>query len=144
MSPGTTKSMPFTLVPELAFIRGPRDVRLVQRHAQARQLTRVGAELAGRDLRRDALVNHEREELRRRVAAAKGRLVVEVAEIQRGEHAAQRVARAAYVDDDPVGVELLAAKLDVDDVGRAVQLLRRAEHLALEAVRDHEVVANGN
>ena len=87
-------------------------------------------------------MDHEREELRRRVAAAERGLVVEVAEVQRGEHVAQRVARAADVDDDAVGVELVAAELDVDDVGRAVQLLRGAEHLALEAVRDHEVVAD--
>ena len=56
----------------------------------------------------------------------------------------QRVARAADVDDDAVRIERGAAKLDVDDVRGAVQALRRAEHLALEAVRDHEVVANAN
>ena len=102
------------------------------------------AELARRDLGRDALVNDEREELRRRVLAAERRLVVEVAEVQRGEHFAQASLGAADVDDDAVGVELGAAELDVDDVGRAVQLLRGAEHLPLEAVRDHEVVADGD
>ena len=60
------------------------------------------------------------------------------------EHLAQAVARAADVDDDAVGIELGAAKLDVDDVGRAVQLLRRAEDFAVETVRDHEVIADGD
>jgi hypothetical protein len=31
-----------------------------------------------------------------------------------------------------------------DDVGGSVQLLRRAEHFAVEAVRDHEVVADAD
>src|SRR5689334_16773237 len=110
MSPGTTKSMLFTLAAELAFIRGPCDVRLVQRNAQARESTRVRAELARRDLGRDALVNDESEELRRRVAAFERRLVVEIAEVQRCEHGMQGVGRAADVDDDAVGIELLAAK----------------------------------
>src|SRR5512134_194830 len=114
MSPGTTKSMAFTLPPELGFIRGPGDVRLVQRDAQARQAASVRTQITGRDLRRHAFVNDEREELRRRIAAAKGRLVVEVAEVQRREHLAQAVARAADVDDDAVGIELAAAKLHVD------------------------------
>src|SRR5688572_24362894 len=114
MSPGTTKSMWCTLPPEPAFIGGPCNVRLVQRHAQARQSARVRAELAGGGFCGDALVNDEREELRRRVAAAEGRLFVEVAEIQCREHVAQRAARAAYVDDDAVRIELVAAKLHVD------------------------------
>ena len=46
------------------------------------------------------------------------------------------------VDHDAVGIELGAAQLDVDHVGRAVQALRRAEDLAAEAVGDHEVVAD--
>src|SRR5688572_1432398 len=141
MSPGTTKTMWPTLALELAFIRGPCDVRLVQRHAQASEASRVDAELAGGDLRRDALVDDECQELGRRVAAAKVRLVVEVAEIQRSEHVAQCAAREPDVDDDAVGVELAAAKLDVYDVSRAVQVLRGTEHLALETVRDHEMVA---
>src|SRR5262245_26392011 len=131
MSPGTTKSMLFALTAELAFICGPCDMRLVQRDAQAREAARVGTELTRSDLGRDALVNDEREELRRRVAALEGRLVVEVAEVQRREDCAQRVGRAADVDDDAVGVELVAAKLGVDDVSGTVQFLRGTEHLAL-------------
>src|SRR5690242_21806305 len=110
MSPGTTKSM--LLAAELGFIRGRSDMRLVQRHAQAREAARVGPELARRDLRCDALVNHEREKLRRRVAAAKGGLVVEIAKIQSGEHAAQRFGCSTDIDDDAVRVELVAAELD--------------------------------
>src|SRR5262245_62960499 len=129
MSPGTTKSMLFTLAAELAFIRSPCDVGLVQRHSHACEPARVRTELARRDLRRDALVNDEREELRGRVAALERRLVVEVAKIQRRKHGAQGVGRTADVDDDAVGVELVAAKLRIDDVCRAVQLLRGTEHL---------------
>src|SRR5687767_1422546 len=113
MSPGTTKWMVLALAPELGFIRGPCNVRLVQCHAQAREAARMRPEFAGRDLGRDAFVNDEREELRRRVAAAKSGLVVEIAEVQCGEHLAQAVGRAADIDDDAVGVELIAAELCV-------------------------------
>ena len=60
-----------------------------------------------------------------------------------------RIARSAFagradVDDDAMAVQLAAAELDIDDVGGAVQALRRPEHLAVEAMRDHHVVANAD
>ena len=52
--------------------------------------------------------------------------------------------RAADVDDDPVAVERFGDEGRVDDEGRAVQRLRRAEHGAAEGMGDHDVVANFN
>ncbi|HEY6694374.1 MAG TPA: hypothetical protein VI006_16095 [Solirubrobacteraceae bacterium] len=46
----------------------------------------------------------------------------------------QRLGCAAGVDGDAVGVEGRAAEGGVDDVRRAVQALRRPEHLAAPAV----------
>ena len=48
--------------------------------------------------------------------------------------------RAADVDHDAVGVELLRHERDRDREGRAMQRLRGAEDLALERVGDHDVV----
>ncbi len=54
------------------------------------------------------------------------------------------LARTADVDHDAVRVEVAAPELDVDDVGRAVQPLRGAEHLSAKAVGDHHVIADGD
>src|SRR5512134_2164687 len=128
MSPGTMRSIAFTakrpLAAERALVRRPSDVRLVQRDTQGREARGLRAERAGADLGGHALEDRERQELRRGVAAAEQRLIVEVAEIERREHPPQRVARAADVDNDAVAVELLAFELDVDHVGGAVQALR--------------------
>ena len=43
-----------------------------------------------------------------------------------------------------VGVELRPLERGVDDVRRAVQPLRRPEHLAAEAVGDHHVISHGH
>ena len=51
---------------------------------------------------------------------------------------------AADVDDDAVVVERLGDEGRVDDEGRAMQRLRRAEHGAAERMSDHDVVANFN
>src|SRR5689334_24745463 len=83
-----------------------------------------------------------REELGRRVPALERRVVVEVAVIQLCEHDAEELTRGGDVDDEAVVVELDALELHVDDVGRAVQVLRGSEHLSLEAVSDHEVIAD--
>src|SRR5262245_21796867 len=50
--------------------------------------------------------------------------------------------RAADVDDDSGRIEIGPAELDIDHERRAVQPLRGSKHLALEAVRDHHVVAH--
>ena len=42
-----------------------------------------------------------------------------------------------------VGVQLSALEAGVDEVGRTVEALGRAEDFALEAVGDHDVVADG-
>src|SRR5690606_11361526 len=128
---------------EPRLVRGPRDVRLVERHLHGLEAFRALAEIAARDPRRDALMDRLREELRRRVLAGERGLVVEIAVVQLREHRTQRFARGADVDDDAVRVERGAPELDVDDVRRAVQTLRGTERLAGEAVRDQEVVADG-
>ena len=85
------------------------------------------------------------QELGRGVDALEHLEVVEilVAELGRRSPSASSPARPMSTTMLP-SVEPLAAELAVDDEGGAVQLLRRAEHLALEAVRDHHVVADAN
>ena len=50
--------------------------------------------------------------------------------------------RAADIDHDAVGIERLGDEGRIDDEGRAMQRLRRAEHRAAERMGDHDVVAN--
>ncbi len=102
----------------------------------------AGAECAVAYLGGDALENHAGEKLGRRIAALETRVLVEVAIVQLRKHEVQDVARSADVDDQAVGVELGAPKLDVDDVSGAVHLLGGSEHLAGKAMGDHEVVAH--
>ena len=70
--------------------------------------------------------------------------LVEVAIVERRQHGLECVVCAADVDDDAVGVERLGNEGRVDDEGRAVQRLRRAEYGAAERMSDHDVVANFN
>jgi hypothetical protein len=88
--------------------------------------------------------NEASEHLGRAVLAGQGRLVVEVAVVERAEHTMQLLGGPADVDEDPVCVELRAGERRVHDVRRTVQALRRAEHLAAQAVRDHDVVPHGH
>ena len=119
-------------------------MRLVQRHAQALDPVRRRSKIVFPD-RRDHPVEHDaREKLGRRVAALERRVVIQVPEVHLREDGVQHFRRAADVDDDAVGVERRPAKLDVDDERGAVQALRRAEHVALEAVGNHHVIAHRN
>ena len=79
-----------------------------------------------------------------RVHAREGRLVVEVAVVQLADDRAQLLGGPADVDDDAVRVEFGPAEGRVDDERRPVQALRGPEDLALEAVGDHHVVADGH
>ena len=72
------------------------------------------------------------------------RLVVEIAVVELRQHRAQLLARPADVDHHAVGVELRPPERRVDDVGRAVEPLGRAEALAPQAVGDHHVIADGH
>ena len=56
--------------------------------------------------------------------------------------ALQLFGGAPDVDHDEVLVERLAFERGIDDVGRAVQLLRWSEHLAAKTVGDHDVIAD--
>src|SRR5690606_29911942 len=96
------------------------------------------------DPRGYSLENLAREELRGGVDAGERGYFVEVAIVQVGEHRSEQLAGQPDVDHHAVGIELAAPVLDVDDVGGAVQPLRRAEGLAAEAVGDHEVVTGAD
>ena len=61
-----------------------------------------------------------------------------------GQHLVQYLGRPTDVDDDVVRVEIRAPERGVDDVGRAMEALRRPEHVAAEAVGDHHVIADGD
>ena len=82
------------------------------------------------------------EELGRRVASRELGYLVEVLKVQAPQDRVHGLERPPDVDHDPVGVELAATEFDIDHVGGAVQALGRAEHGTVEAVRDHEMVAD--
>ena len=102
------------------------------------------AQRAGVHPVREPVGDHPGERLGGGVHARERGLVVEVAVGELGQHRVQLLGRAADVDHDVVGVEGGAPERGVDDVRRAVQTLRRPEHLAAEAVGDHHVVADGH
>ena len=88
-------------------------------------------------------VDVERDVFGRRVDAAEGGIVVQVAVVERIEHAAQFGLRQADIDQELQMVEFRRTELRLHREGRAVQSLRRPEFLAVEAVGDHDVVADG-
>jgi len=88
-------------------------------------------------------VDVERDVLGRRVDTAKGGIVVEVAVVERIEHAAQFGLRQTDIDQQLEVVEFRRAELRLHCEGGAVQPLRGPEFLAVEAVGDHDVVADG-
>ncbi len=51
---------------------------------------------------------------------------------------------AADIDDDAVLIKLVRDERGIDHEGRAVQGLRRTEHLAPERMCNHDVVADLN
>src|SRR5438105_8616261 len=112
----------------------------MERDAQALYAAGAWADVASSDRGYHRVKNRSSQEFGRGVLACKFRRLVEVAEVQIREHAAHGVARPSYVHDDAVGVEVGPPELEVHHVGGAVKPARRPENLALEAVRDHEVV----
>ena len=88
--------------------------------------------------------DHPGQRLGRGVHAGERGLVVEVAVVELGQHGVQLLGRPADVDHDVVGVQRRPPERRVDDERRAVQALRRPEHLAAEAVGDHHVIADGH
>ena len=65
------------------------------------------------------------------------------AEIELGEHGLEGVAGETDVDHQAVRVEFAALEADIHEIGGAVNALSRPEDGALEAVGDHDVVADG-
>ncbi len=102
------------------------------------------AEGAGVQTLRDPVGDDPRELLRRRVHVCQARLLVEVAVVELRQHGAQHLGRPADVDDQSVVVELGPPERRVDDVGRAMEPLRRPEGLAPQAVGDQHVVPDGH
>ena len=82
------------------------------------------------------------EEFGRGVDAFEFRHVVEIAIIERRERRLERFVRPADIDDDAVGIERLGDEGRIDDKGRPMQGLRRAEHGPAERMSDHDVVAD--
>ena len=78
------------------------------------------------------------------VAALEFGHFVEVAEVQLAQLVVQHLRGQPDVDHDVVGVEFGAAQLQVNHVGGPVHALRRAEHGALKAVGNHEMVSDGD
>src|SRR5664279_2379683 len=70
--------------------------------------------------------------------------IVEILVVERRQRRLQRVERAADIDHDAVSIELVGDEGRIDDKGRAMQSLRRAEHGTAERMSDHDVVANFN
>src|SRR5690606_13267921 len=134
---------PWTDESQRAFVARPGDVRFVQGHLQALEAARALTQPAGADRGRHALEDHPRHELGGGVTAVEFGQVVEVAEVELGERGLEDFAGEADIDHQAVGVEFAALEAGVDDVGGAVHALRRAEDGALEAVGDHDVVADG-
>jgi hypothetical protein len=119
-------------------------MRFVQGHGQALDRRRPSPEFARRDPGSDAVEDGTGQHLGRGVPSGEGRFLVQVAVVQLTHHRLQRGRGQADIDDDAVLVQLRPAEGQVDDIGGAVQLLRRAEHGAAEAVGDHEMVADRN
>ena len=69
-------------------------------------------------------------------------IVVQVAIRERRGDLGERSRSSTDVDHDAVVVETDSRERRIDDEGRTVQLLRRTEDLAGEAVGDHDVVTH--
>ena len=119
-------------------------MRFAERHLDRLERGTFLAERAGGDPIAHALADLLRQHLGRGVAAGELGQLVEIAVVERRQHALEQLAEQPDVDNDAVGVEFPPRQLQIDDEGGAVQPLRRAEHLALEAVRHHDVVADGH
>src|SRR5690348_15721555 len=77
------------------------------------------------------------------VRASKLLFLVKVAVIKYVECRPKLSFGEPNVDDQLLAIESFRPKLGLHGIGRAMQALRRAEHLAFETVGDHYVVADG-
>src|SRR5215207_3438685 len=139
-SPGKTSAT--SLTSDAALERRPGDMALPERDLEATHVLPARPQPSRLDGFADAIEDVPREELGRRVPALEHPELVEVLVVQLAQGRLELLVRAADVDHDPVLVHLGTAELEIDDEGGSVQPLRRPEHLALEAVRDHDVLAH--
>ena len=110
--------------------------------ADRRDLVPVASELAGPRHRGELIEHVFGHEFGGGVDALELRQVVEIAVVERRQRGFERRVRAADIDDDAVSIQLLGHEGGADHEGRAVQLLGGTEHLALEGMRDHDLVGN--
>src|SRR5262249_6809386 len=114
----------------------------MQGHTHRSQLLRAGAEFAVSNPFAQMLENDVCQELGCCIATGEGRFLIEVAVVELGQHGAEGLARHTDVDNDTIVIKVLPSQLQVHNVGRAVKVLSEAKHLALKAVRKHDLVAN--
>src|ERR1700712_5087626 len=137
MSPGIAKP---TSGIDIRLVPGPRDMRFAERYAYPAHALRMRTEPAIAPRLRHAIEDRAREEFRGGHLTAQRRVFVKIGVVQRRQCLAQRVERAADIDDNIVGRKCLAEKRDIDDEGRAMKFLRRTENLSGQAMGDHDVV----
>lgn len=92
----------------------------------------------------DAICNGAREYFGRRVRGDETRIVIKITAVQRVQHSPKFGSGTADIYDNAVFGELFAEKRNVNDIGGAMQPLRRAKNLAAKTVRDHDVVLDGD
>src|SRR5262249_55420957 len=85
----------------------------------------------------------ERHVFSRRIDPLEVRIVVQIAVVERVEHAPQLYFGKTDIDQELQMIELLRAEFRFHSEGRAVQLLRGAKLLAAKAVGNHDVIADG-
>src|SRR5450755_4566739 len=118
--------------PQIRLVPGPRDMGLRDGDADRLKFAAVAAELAGAGAFGQTIENMLGEKFCGRIAAREVRHVVEIAIVEGPQYGLERVMGAANVDHDPVAVERFGDEGCVDDEGRAVQRLGRAEDGAAE------------
>jgi membrane glycosyltransferase len=114
------------------------------RDANGLEFTTVAAELVRAGGRRQSIEHVSGQKFGCRIMAFELRRFVEVLVVERRKKRLQRLVRATDIDDNPIGAQAIGQEGGVDDEGRAMERLRRAEHFAAERMSDHDVIANFN
>ncbi len=117
-------------------------MRFLQRDANARNRFGISAEPAFLHDGMQAVEDMAAERFGRAPLAREFRRLIKIAVSERAERRLQRVVGGPDVDDDVMRAELLAEECDIDDESRSVHFLRRAEEFTLQAVGNHDVVAD--
>ena len=108
----------------LARIAGPGQVRFVESHFQ---LALEGRPYSPAELSMDV----SGQEFRCGGLGLELRKLIQIPVIDFFNRLLENPRRQGHINDDIVFVKLLAGKLGINDVGGAMQILRRAKHLSL-------------